>query len=193
MAKDRAKRPEAKALRLFVAIEIPDEAKATVEAAFAGWRAEFPRARWAPAENWHVTVKFLGQTWPRLLGWVQEAVGRAAATCEPFETRLDGVGAFPSPRRARVLWAGLDDAHGRMRALAAALDEELAKEFVPEKRAFTPHLTVARSDPPLGMPDGFAQTALEPVAFAVDHLTLFRSRLRRPAPVYEPLCTWALG
>ncbi len=193
MARDRASRPEAKALRLFVAIEIADEAKRVVEEAFGPWKGEFPRARWAPIENWHVTMKFLGPTWPRLVDWVKEAIGRAAATSEPFQTRLDGVGAFPPPRRARVLWAGLDDAAGRMAALAGALDDGLAKEFAPEKRAFTPHLTVARSDPPLLLPEGFADTELAPVAFTVDHLTLFRSHLRRPAPLYEPLGSFPLG
>ena len=77
--------------------------------------------------------------------------------------------------------------------MAGALDDGLAKEFAPEKRAFTPHLTVARSDPPLLLPEGFADTELAPVAFTVDHLTLFRSHLRRPAPLYEPLGSFPLG
>jgi RNA 2',3'-cyclic 3'-phosphodiesterase len=193
MARDRAARPEAKALRLFVAIELPAEAQDAVEAAIAPWREAFPRARWVPAANRHVTVKFLGQTWPRLRGWVEERVADAARSAVAFETSLTELGAFPSARRARVLWVGLDDRPGRMAEVALGLDVALAEEFRPETRAFTPHLTVARSDPPLELPPDYATTAVAPVRFRVDHVTLFRSHLRRPAPRYEPLATFPFG
>ncbi|MGZ8578012.1 MAG: RNA 2',3'-cyclic phosphodiesterase [Actinomycetota bacterium] len=192
MARDRSTRPEAKPLRLFAAIEVPGGAKDALARAFAPWRAAFPEARWAPRENQHVTLKFLGRTWPRLTDWVPERVAEAAASCGAFATHLDGVGAFPSARRARVVWAGLDDRAGRMAEVALALDAALSREFAPETRAFTPHLTVARSDPPLHLPEGFADTELEPVVWQVDHVTLFRSHLGRPAPRYEPLGTFPL-
>jgi 2'-5' RNA ligase len=193
MARDRASRPEARSLRLFVAIEVPPEATRAVETAVGPLREAFPQARWVPTENWHVTLKFLGQTWPRLGTWVGEHVAEAAASSAPFDTRFEGVGTFPSPRRARVVWAGLEDRAGRMAEVARALDAGLAKEFRPETRAFTPHLTVARSDPPLTVPEAFADTAVEPVAFRVDRIVLFRSHLRRPAPVYEPVEVYPLG
>ena len=193
MARDRASRPEARPLRLFVAITIPDAARDAIDEAIAPWRERFPKARWVPPENRHVTVKFLGSTWPRLFEWVVERVVGAAAGHAAFETRLDGLGSFPSPGRARVLWAGLDDADGRMAALAGAVDDALAKEFQPEKRAFTAHLTVARSDPPLHLPEEFAATPLTSEGFAVDHLVLFRSHLQRPAPRYEVIRECPLG
>jgi 2'-5' RNA ligase len=84
-----------------------------------------------------------------------------------------------------VLWAGLDDPDGRMAALAADLDETLAREFEREKRAFTAHLTVARFEPAVALDD--LGTDLRSEAFTVDHVVLFRSHLQRPAPVYEAL------
>jgi 2'-5' RNA ligase len=193
MARDRARRPGAAALRLFVAIEIPDVAKAAVCEAFAPWRERFPDARWVPPESQHVTVKFLGSTWPRLAGWVPDRVAEVAAEHGAFSTRVLGVGAFPSVRRARVLWTGLDDRGGRIAELAQALDGALAHEFKPENRAFRAHLTVARSDPAIALPDAFGETALESEPFEVDHLVLFRSHLQRPAPRYEPLSRFPLG
>jgi RNA 2',3'-cyclic 3'-phosphodiesterase len=193
MARDRASRPEAKALRLFVAFDVSAEAAEEVESAIDPWRSAFPKARWVPNENWHITVKFLGQTWPRLEEWVRERVRDAASGVGPVATRLAGLGCFPSPGRARVLWVGLDDRPGRLAEIALALDAALATEFTPETRAFSPHLTVARSDPPLRLPAAFGETAMEPVAFRVDRLTLYRSHLRRPAPRYEPLATFPLG
>ena len=120
-------------------------------------------------------------------------MGEAAASVRPFETKLTGLGAFPARGKARVLWVGLDDRGGRMAEVAHALDAALAKEFKPEARAFSPHLTIARSDPPLALPDGYAETPIEPVAFRVDRISLFRSHLRRPAPRYEPLAEFPFG
>jgi 2'-5' RNA ligase len=197
MARDRSARPEAKALRLFAAIEVPEEARDAIDAAVAPWRERFPKARWAPRENWHVTLKFLGQTWPRLGPWVQDRIGEVATTAAPFETRLTTLGAFPERAtgrgKARVLWAGLDDGTDAMAAIVGALDAALAREFAPEARAYSPHVTVARSDPPLDLPEGFRGTPLAPVGFRVEAITLFRSHLQRPAPRYEALERFSLG
>lgn len=193
MAEDRASRPQARPLRLFVAIEIPDGARSVVADAIGPWRERFPRARWVPPENWHVTVKFLGSTWPRLVDRVLESVADVASSRSAFRTRLEGLGSFPSARRARVLWAGLDDTDGRMAAIAGAVDEALAGEFEPEKRPFAAHLTVARSDPPIRLPEEFAATPVSSERFTVDHLVVFRSHLQRPAPRYERLADLTLA
>lgn len=192
MARDRASRPEAKPLRLFVAIDLSEAALDLADRAEAPFRERHPRGRWVPRANRHVTVKFLGSTYPRLIAWVHETIAAVASAHEPIPTRLLGIGAFPNARRARVLWAGLDDREGAMALLAAGLDDALAKEFRPEKRAFTPHLTVARFDPPVPL-EGLEEVELEGEPFVVDHVVLFRSHLRRPAPVYEPLETFPLG
>jgi len=191
MARDRASRPEAKPLRLFVAFEVPEAVRSDLARAVEPLRERFPKARWVPEPNQHVTVKFLGSTYPRLLEWVTWTVGEVAATNAPFETRVAGLGAFPNARRARVLWAGLDDAGSRSAAIAGALDEALAREFKVEKRAFTPHLTVARFDPPVGV--DLEDVGFESEAFGVDRVVLFRSHLRRPAPVYEPVAAFRLA
>ena len=192
MARDRASRPEATPLRLFVAVEVPEAVRVLVEEVVAPWRERFPRARWVPRENQHVTVKFLGTTWPRLVETVTRAVGEVAARHAGFETRAVELGAFPSVRRARVLWVALEDSAGRLAAIAASLDEVLERDFAPEKRAFTPHLTVARFDPPVPLED-LSEASLEAEPFSVERMILFESHLRRPAPVYEPLATFPFG
>ena len=190
MARDRAKRPEAKALRLFVAFEIPEEVRRKLADAVEPLRERFPRGRWVPLANQHVTLKFLGATWPRLVGWVEETVRAVAASRAAFEIRVGGLGAFPSERRARVLWAGLEE-DGSVGRLAAGLEDALAREFRPEARAFTPHLTLARFEPAERLTDLPALPALE--SFVVERIVLFRSHLRRPAPIYEPIRTFELG
>ena len=193
MARDRASRPEARSLRLFVACEVPDEAQGAIDEAVAPLRERYPRARWVPTENRHVTLKFLGATWPRLRGWVEEQVGSVAGGASPIPTTLTSIGAFPGRRRARVVWAGLDDDGGRLSRLAGALDDGLAREFRPETRAYTAHITVARSDPPLQLNDDDLDVPLQPVAFTVERIVLFRSHLQRPAPRYESVTAFRLS
>jgi len=79
MARDRASRPQARPLRLFVAIDIPEDVRVSVADQVAPLRERYPRARWVPMANQHVTLKFLGSTWPRLLEWVVAEVGAVAA------------------------------------------------------------------------------------------------------------------
>jgi 2'-5' RNA ligase len=138
-------------------------------------------------------LKFLGQTWPRLRGWVEEHVAAVASSTAPIPTRLTSIGAFPGGRRARVVWAGVDDTGGRLTALASGLDGGLAEEFRPESRPYAAHCTIARSDPPLHLDEGDLSAALRPVAFTVERVVLFRSHLRRPAPRYEPIATFPLA
>jgi RNA 2',3'-cyclic 3'-phosphodiesterase len=190
MARDRASRPEAKPLRLFVAVDVPDRVKAEVAAAVAPYREKIPGARWTRSDGWHVTLKFLGATWPRLLDEVVASVGSAAAASDRFETKLTEIGVFPSPGRARVVWVGLEETEGRFSALVKTLDDLLVEHFVPEKRAFTPHLTLARLNPPRNIrefvPD-LVGTGIPSEPFAVDRLVLYRSHLSPKGATYEPL------
>ena len=192
MARDRASRPQAKALRLFVAFDVPSDVRTSLAEAIAPLRERLP-GRWTPPENWHVTMKFLGSTWPRLVEWVLETCRGVAADHAPFQSGLEGLGAFPNPRRARVLWASLADAGGRSRALAAALDAALSPEFAPEKREFTPHLTVGRFRPPVAVGEVLERIDVAGRPFTVDRLVLYRSHLQRPAPRYEALEEFPLG
>ena len=121
-----------------------------------------------------------------------EQVEAAAADLFPFVAKLSGVGSFPSAKRGRALWAAFEDQEG-IAALAASIESALVDEFPAEKRAFHPHLTVARSDPPLKLPSAYTATELESEGWQVDHVTLFRSHLGRPAPRYEPLARFPLG
>jgi len=193
MARDRAARPEARPLRLFVATDVPEPVRRRLADAVQPWHGRVEGARWVTPDNWHVTLKFLGSVYPRLVDWVREQVAAAAAAAEPFDSAVTAIGAFPSPRRARVLWAGLDDPGGRFVALASALDGLLGREFAPEKRAFTPHLTVARFNEQGPLPEGLLAADVASERFPVGHLTLYRSYLQRPAARYEALERFPLG
>ena len=196
MARDRADRPEARPLRLFVAVDVPQEVKTGLAATVAPFRERIPGARWTRSEGWHLTLKFLGTTWPRLVEDVRQAVRTAAQGSTAFHTNLTGLGVFPSPRRARVVWAGLADPEDRFSPMVKLLDELLSEHFVPEKRAFTPHLTLARVNPARDIGE-FAPTLLglpvESSPFPVDRLVLYRSHLSPKGATYEAVETFPLA
>jgi len=170
---------------MFVGIQIPEPARSLAWEAFGPIREEFPKAKWVPAENFHVTLKFLGLVWPRLVTWVEEGCARAAAAVSPFEIGLSGGGCFPRPHEATTLWAGVCDQDSGTRMLVGCLDEELGEEFPAEKRAFSPHLTVARSRPALDLGERLEGVSLVAEPWMVSQVVLFESHLGRPAPRYE--------
>lgn len=189
MARDGAPSEEATPLRLFTAVDLPPRTTSVVEREAAAWRERLGAGRWVPAENWHVTVTFLGRVWPRLAGWVADRVRAAASEVRPFETGLTSFGVFPRRSSARVLWVGLDDRSGGWDALYEALAASLAAEFPPERRGYTAHLTVARFEPTLDLrPYGDElERAIAAPRFRVGEVVLYRSHLQRPAPRYEPV------
>jgi 2'-5' RNA ligase len=190
VARERASGPEPKPLRLFVAVDLPEEVKARLDQAMAPFRGRIPGARWTRPDGWHVTLKFLGATWPRVVEEVRAALAGSTAGVPSFESALTALGAFPGPLRARILWAGLKDPGNRFGPIVRDLDERLEELFVPEKRGYTPHLTVARLAPPRNLdefvPDLLA-VPVESAPFPVDHLTLYRSHLSSSGARYEPL------
>jgi 2'-5' RNA ligase len=183
-------------IRCFVAVDLASEVVATVAAVTAELRRAGGDVRWVGEENLHVTLKFLGELSPDRLGAVRAAVGAAARATAPFAVAAAGLGAFPTPERARVAWVGLEGpALGR---LAGRVDEALAGAGFPrEERAFVPHVTIGRVRSPRGWSRVLA--AMRPhwgAAFGVSRITevlLYRSDLGPAGARYVPLERLALG
>jgi 2'-5' RNA ligase len=182
-------------LRLFVAVEVPREQRDRVGERVAAWRRPVWGGGWVPAESQHLTLKFLGWTPSERLEEVAGAIAAVAARHAPVTLRVTGVGGFPSLRRARVLWAGVDDPDAKLPALVKDLDEALERlGWAAEARAFTPHLTLARFRSPARLEGALPPEPVPPLEpFEVSRLVLFRSRLQRSGARYEPVLDWPLA
>ena len=185
---------EPQKLRLFLAMDVPRPHLEAIADAVVPLRELLPDARWTPVENQHITLKFLG--------WVpDDRLEAVAGVCESVSSRhssaelaLSELGAFPTPRRVRVLWVGVEDAAGALRSLAGDLDEALEPlGFEREARDFTAHLTLARSRTPRKVPDGLPALGIGPLGFDVGELVLYRSHLSPRGPRYEALRTFPLA
>ena len=138
-------------MRLFVALEIPPGVRKSLAEFLAVLRALSSQPRWVRTDNLHITLKFIGEVQPEKLGDIRVAL---SAVHSDRSVTLDfrGVGFFPNERRPRVFWAGVE-ASANLERLARDIDRSLEKLGVPpEKRPFSPHLTLARFEPP-GLPE----------------------------------------
>lgn len=177
-------------MRLFVAIEFPDEVKDQLVAL----EANVSGATWVKRPAMHLTLSFLGDgIAPIRLTPIKTALGAIEAA--PFEIALRGVGRFPSqPKRpARVLWVGIKD-QPRLIALQAAVAGALAEVgFTPEDRPFSPHVTLARLKNG-GRVDGFLDQhkAFRAEPFPVSEFHLFSSVLTPQGPNYRREASFAL-
>jgi 2'-5' RNA ligase len=128
-------------MRLFVAVDIDPAIRAAISQFMEGIRGFAPDVRWVQPESLHITLKFIGE-WQRL-DELKAALARVRG--EPASITFRSTGFFPTPKAARVFWIGIE-APPQLAQLAAGIDQATsALGIESEKRAFTPHLTLARS------------------------------------------------
>jgi 2'-5' RNA ligase len=171
--------------RLFVAVELPDSVK---EALLELQQRVFPAARWSKRAQMHLTLHFIGAVPNEQC----EAIKTTLATVKqpPFDLKLRGVGVFPQPDRARVLWAGIVRVPGLLH-LHHHIGEALKPTgFTPEDRPYTPHVTLARfqSSPPRDSVQKYLLTHQRFVTdqFTIREFVLFSSDLQPAGAVYTP-------
>ena len=179
-------------MRAFVAIFPPPEIQAAAIArALETMQTPGNRVRWTKPENVHLTLKFLGDIQEEVLGNLCAALEEVCTKHTSFDVELARLGAFPSARRARILWVGVGAGFDRLRVLAADLDAVLVPlGFEREERPYTPHLTLGRVrgrpasfDPP---PDAGG------LGFRVRRVELVESTLTSEGAVYRTVETFAL-
>jgi 2'-5' RNA ligase len=193
-------------VRLFVAIVPPPAALAELAAAVAPLRATRPELRWNGADDWHLTLAFLGEVADRALPDLFLRLERAARRHPVTELAVHGAGAFPRPSRASVLWAGIDQpGNARPRnaqlrnglaPLAASVAAAARRAGAPppdEGRRYRPHLTLARCREPADVTSVTAALAdLRGRPWTATEIRLIRSNLGGRAPRYEDLGRWPL-
>ena len=179
--------------RLFVAVPIGEELREALRQPLEEWRNDDALAglRWADPESWHITLAFLGSTdasavpgFLNNLAPVAEAHGATTAT-------TGGLGAFPTPARARIVWYGVEDVDGRIRRLAFDVGAALGLDL---SRPLRPHLTLARvRRQPMDLRPWLASASAPNGELVVDRIALMRSHLGRGPARYETLATMQLG
>lgn len=132
-------------MRSFIAINLPDTIKAEIGEIIARLRNAGPPARWVPAQNLHVTIKFLDEISDDQVKPLIGAITAASGQTKPFPLQLGGFGFFPNERKSRVFWIGIESGFDVLKELARTADHQTAAlGFESEKRPFSAHITLAR-------------------------------------------------
>jgi 2'-5' RNA ligase len=185
-------------LRSFIALEVPPEIQDAIARSIAPLQITLPKPliRWVVAQNVHLTLKFLGDISPANLERLADDLKVEARNHEPFSMAVEGLGAFPNPRRARVIWIGLESPGG-LKTLTRNVEMVAAKLGYPmDDRPFSPHLTVGRVGSNVsGAGLQTIHTALEGYSIGklgtllVNAVHIFKSDLRTEGSVYTHMYT----
>lgn len=133
-------------MRTFIALPINQTVKANIEALLQAFKAQVnvKSIRWVPSENLHLTLNFLGEIPAEKIEIIKTTLIEIASAHKPFTSNFSHCGVFPDLKHPRILWIGFDQT-GILKQIQKNLEEQLAPlGFPPEKRAFSPHLTLAR-------------------------------------------------
>lgn len=179
-------------IRAFVAVLMAEDLKKNIAKVQQSVKKLAPDVKWVAPENLHVTLKFLGDVLEDALPDVFAAVEQAARSISPFELSVSGLGAFPSPARARVVWVGVERGVEELRALASEVDTNLAElDFEKEEKEFRAHITIGRvrDGAHLGkLAEGIREIDASGLGVQrVSSIAVMRSDLRPDGPVYSPL------
>ncbi len=168
-------------LRLFVALGLPDDIRARLDAITAG----VPGADWVASDDYHLTLRFVGETQEDKAEDLAYAL--MAIRHKPFDIELAGVGHFKTGDEVRALWVGVKSSD-ELDRLHRKVDEACRKEGFPnEARKFLPHVTLARLDnAPLGkVQDFLIENALFKAGpIRIDSFALYSSLRRQGGAVY---------
>jgi 2'-5' RNA ligase len=188
-----AARIDENVMRVFLAVDLPPELRNGLTKLQRELEPLTDTARWVAPESIHITLKFIGEVVETRLEDIDAAL--TGLTWKSFSITVRGVGFFPGNRSPRVFWAGMEAP--TMQDLAEELDSRMERlSFEKEKRAFRPHITLARARD--SRIDSSLVTAAAKYAehdfgfFTVDRIFLFRSILKPTGAVYEKLREYRL-
>jgi RNA 2',3'-cyclic 3'-phosphodiesterase len=185
-------------IRAFLAIEMPDSLRANLALVQAELKRTQADVRWVKPGNIHLTLKFFGNVPDDDIDALALAAKEVAQTEAPLQLKATNTGAFPSAQAPRVVWMGLGGDVAPLTRLYHRLEKAFATlGYLPEGRAFNPHLTLGRVKSPLNR-DKLARMLekLPPVdwpPFTVNDLILYQSVLSPQGSKYTPLKVIPLG
>ena len=166
--------------RLFTGLEIPEH----IAQRLCLIQARLHGARWISPENYHITLRFIGDVEDRVADEFAYALG--SVPCPVFSLRLAGMGSFGG-RKPRAIWADVENSDALMSLHRANEQAARLAGLPPEARNFTPHVTLARlrgthSDEVARFLENFGDFASQP--FEVSRFILFSSRPSRGGGPY---------
>lgn len=179
--------------RLFFAAELPESIKEYLSSIQNLLIESGADLKYTQRKNIHITVKFLGNTQDDILEDMKNEISRSFLKIKKFSINLEEVGAFPSIKSPRIIWAGFIDKHAILNKIYT-ISEDVFEGFgfKKESRPFKSHATIARVRSDMNKTALIeklkeADKNLIQHALQINKLTLFESKLTPAGPEYFPL------
>ena len=182
-------------LRAFIAVELPLEIRQNVQRATSSLRRDTgPLIRWVALENMHLTLKFLGDIPSENVEALTQLTDAQADSFNSFDIHLSGIGAFPGPKRPRVIYIGIQ-APAELEEFQRQVESATRRlGYNAEERAFAPHLTIGRVRQRVSADDqqkicrSLEDSTIDSLGTArVNSVHLYKSDLKPNGPVYTKL------
>jgi RNA 2',3'-cyclic 3'-phosphodiesterase len=176
-------------VRLFLAVNLSEAARASVWRETAPLRAAAPSVAWVRKALYHFTIKFLGQCTVAQAEQIRISVSEITSRHAPITFELHGAGAFPNFRRPRIVWIGTARVDA-MKRISTDVDDAMTQLGFPrETRPFAAHLTIGRVKRELDRAEGVAlereaHAVTLAVAVSTSSVDLMSSELSRSGPAY---------
>ncbi len=186
-------------IRTFIAIDLAPGVKARLTALQEDLARSASGVKWTRADNMHLTLLFLGEVNELEVVSICRVVQQRAPKHAAFTLDVAGLGAFPNPRRPKILWVGVTEGVAELRALHADLEEGLLDLgcYRREDREYTPHLTLGRLSHDDRAEDWerilATHAGWQGGSMPVDEVLVMRSEMRKGGPEYSVLGRGRLG
>ncbi len=188
-------------IRSFIAVPLPEHVKRAIHSLGRELVEDGLRIRLVRPEGIHCTLRFLGEIPEDLVEKVGEAMEQAAQGVAPVSLETRGIGVFPNPSRARVIWVGIEGNLAPLESIHSRLQGALESlGFERERRGFSPHLTMGRWKGPLNSVERrLLSEALQEHrgwrggGFDLQEIVLYRSQLQPSGAKYTPLHRVKIG
>jgi 2'-5' RNA ligase len=184
-------------VRCFIAVQVPQDVLSAIEQYIRALRKTAPDIHWVKVDGIHITLKFLGEIKPDLVGQVEDILMPLSRLYKPFNIKVKGSGCFPNKSKPRVLWLGLEQGQGNSaKDIHTWIDNNLKPlGFGEEGRDFSPHLTLGRVKKPQPFEALFTYMEKHPFQehiISVDRIVLMRSELKPSGAEYSELKSYPL-
>jgi len=180
-------------MRVFIALEIPEKVKRELAKIQKELKTKEIQARWVKPEITHLTLAFLREITQNKIAGGEKILEKIAQENSTIKLRLNKVGCFPSPLRARTIFLSLEGELGKLKALALKISKNLKKENLWfDKKPFVPHLTLGRLKNQQNLEKTIKKIKVHKIEFLGEKISLVQSTLTPQGPIYKILCSFNL-
>jgi len=184
-------------MRTFIAIDVPDSVKQHARMIRNQLGTSHADIKWVDYQNYHLTVKFLGEVKESMLPSIGRQLRLAAESCPVFYLSAGGIGFFPNPRRPRVIWLGIHGEIDKAEFLGERVDAYLSELRFESEREHTLHLTLGRVRSEANLAElmkKIKEHEQKPklIGFKVEQFRLMQSVLSQTGATYTELETYTL-